>query len=78
LSKKKKKKAKYTRQTPRVGCALLNHQSQKKLRFQRAAAKKREAGLELRFAYTRRAYLGHGPKQGLSGSQSLHRPIFSA
>ena len=45
---------------------MHNHESQKKLRFQRAAGKKREAGLELRFAYTRRAYLGHSPKQDLT------------
>ena len=61
-----RKKAKYIRQTPRVDRALHNHESQKKLQFQRAAAKKREAGLELRFTYTRRAYLGHGPKQDLT------------
>ena len=39
--------------------------SQKKLQFQRAAAKKREAGLEPCFAYMRRAYAGYGAKQGL-------------
>ena len=60
-----KKKAKYTRQTPRIGRALQNHPSQKKLQFQRAAAKKREAGLEPCFAYMRRAYAGYGAKQGL-------------
>ena len=68
VARLRKKKAEYTCQTPRVGRALQNHPSQKKLQFQHVAVKKREAGLELRFAYTRHAYAGHGPKQGLTVS----------
>ena len=62
------KNAEYTRQTPGVQRALQNHASQKKLQFERVAAKKREAGLETRFAYTHRAYAGHCPKQDLTVS----------
>ena len=60
------KNAEYTRQTPGVQRSLQNHVLQKKLQFERAAAKKREAGLESCFAYTHRAYVGNCPKQGLN------------